>query len=205
MKIFNNNKEDIITAGEMLLKGKLVAFPTETVYGVGVVYDNLESYEKLNKFKKRNPNKPYTLMLDDVNKIKDYADVNPREFRFLQLILPGAVTVVLKAKDSLPKHCIGAKEGTIGIRVPAYKITSDLLKAVGKPLLVPSLNKSGEKPINDVNVIKKKFNKNLDGLLVGQVRDNVPSTVISLMDHKIKVIREGKMSSKVLIEEYNNL
>lgn len=202
MKLLESNLNNIKIAAEALKEGKLVGFPTETVYGVGAIYNDINAYKALNALKRRSPDKPYTLMLYSVNDINKYAYVDEKIMKFLSKEMPGEITVILKAKK-LPNHIMN-NASTIGIRIPKCDITLELLKEVGIPLLVPSLNRSGDTPLSNPNDIKKEFDNELEYLLLGEIKDNVPSTVISLCDN-IKVIREGKVPSKKLIEEYNKL
>ncbi len=202
MLILNSSNKDIKKAAELLLKGKLVGFPTETVYGVACIYDNYQSYLSLNKLKRRTPDKPYTLMLSNVNQISKFANISTKTLSFIKKYLPGSVTFLLPSKKDLPNYL--TKDNVIGIRIPANKEALDLLKEVKKPLLVPSLNRSGECPLTNKEVIVKEFNNDLDALIIGDIKDNIPSTIIMIND-KIKVIREGKISSKEIIKEYNKL
>lgn len=202
MIVLDKEIEDIKKAACMLKEGKLVAFPTETVYGVGCIYNDLSAYNNLNKLKNREPDKPYTVMLSNIDEIFKFARLDERYKSFLDKFLPGSVTLLLPAANNLPTHIY--KNGVIGIRIPSNKIALDLLKEVGAPLLVPSLNKAGESPLTNLDEIKKVFKKDLDAIIVGKIKDNIPSTVVSLVNG-ITIIREGKIPSKLLIEEYNKL
>ncbi len=201
MLILNSSKDSLVKASKLLKASKLVAFPTETVYGVAARYDSIKAYNALNKLKRRKPNKPYTLMLGDIKDIKKFAVTNKKIDSFIKKILPGSVTIVIKAKDNLPSYL--SKDGYIGFRVPDFKSTLSLLKLTG-PLLVPSLNRSDKPPLNDINDIKKEFSKELSAVIVKKIKPDKPSTVISISD-KIKVIREGKVPSRKLINLYNKL
>lgn len=201
MLILDNSQVSLKKAATLLKREKLVAFPTETVFGVGCRFDSLKAYKALNKLKRRTPNKPYTLMLGNINDIKKFAKLTKKDFTFIKKILPGSVTLLLKVKVGLPKYL--SKDGIIGIRVPDYKLTLDLLKLSG-PLLVPSLNRSNQEPLNDIKLIKKEFDHELDAIINVKIKKDKPSTVLLISD-KIKVIREGKIPSKKLIEVYNKL
>lgn len=201
MLILDNSQVSLKKAATLLKHEKLVAFPTETVFGVGCRFDSLKAYQALNKLKRRTPNKPYTLMLGNINDIKKFAKLTDKDFAFIKKILPGSVTLLLKVKSGLPKYL--SKDGIIGIRVPDYKLTLDLLKLSG-PLLVPSLNRSNKEPLNDIKLIKKEFDHELDAIINVKIKKDKPSTVLLISD-KIKVIREGKIPSKKLIEVYNKL
>ena len=201
MIVLNKSHLDLLKASHLLKQGKLVAFPTETVYGVGCTYNSFKAYKALNKLKRRTPNKPYTLMLGSVSEVKKFAKLNKKTTKFINKVLPGSVTLLLKVKPGLPKYL--SKDGIIGIRVPDYKLTLSLLKLSG-PLLVPSLNRANKEPLNEINKIKKEFDGELDAIINAKIKKDKPSTVLLISD-KIKVIREGKIPSKKLIEVYNKL
>ena len=201
MLILDHSSLSLKKASDLLKRDQLVAFPTETVFGVACRFDSLKAYKALNKLKRRTPNKPYTLMLGSVDEIKKFAKLNLKTNKFIKKVLPGSVTLLLKVKPGLPKYL--SKDGIIGIRVPSYKLTLDLLKLTG-PLLVPSLNRSNKKPLNDIKLIKKEFDGELSAVINDPIKKSKPSTVILISD-KIKVIREGKVPSKKLIEVYNQL
>jgi len=203
MIILSKEPNDIKKAANLLNEGKLVGFPTETVYGVGCIYDNIDSYNSLNKLKRRSPDKPYTLMLGDVNDINKYAKISTETLKFIKKYLPGSVTFLLPVKPGLASYL--SKDNIIGIRIPSNIEALSLLKEIKKPLLVPSLNRSGDAPIKDKEEIIQKFTNELDALIVGEITDNIPSTVVYLNNKDIKVIREGKIPSKDIIKEFNSL
>lgn len=202
MKILTSKMSDLKLAAKSLKCGQLVAFPTETVYGVGAIYYDKKAYQKLNKLKKRKPDQPYTLMLADLASISKYAKVNQKILSFLKKFMPGSLTVLLPAKKTLPNWC--KKNNIVGVRIPKNKEALSLLRLVGEPLLVPSLNRSGKTPLTNIKDIEKEFIGELSIVIAGEIKDNVPSTVISLVDG-IKIIREGKISPKTLVKEYQKL
>ncbi|MCQ2753110.1 MAG: threonylcarbamoyl-AMP synthase [Bacilli bacterium] len=201
MIILKNKIEDLKKASQLLKQGKLVAFPTETVFGVGCRFNSFKAYKALNRLKKRTPDKPYTLMLGSVNEIKKFAKLNQKVLKFVKKVFPGSLTLLLPVKKGLPKYL--SKDGVIGIRIPDYPILLDLLKLSG-PLLVPSLNRSGQEPMNNLKAIQKEFNQELDAIIYTKIKKDKPSTILLISD-KIKVVREGKIPSKRLIEVYNSL
>ncbi|MCQ2794363.1 MAG: threonylcarbamoyl-AMP synthase [Bacilli bacterium] len=201
MIILENKIEDLKKASQLLKQGKLVAFPTETVFGVGCQFNSFKAYKALNRLKKRTPDKPYTLMLGSVNEIKKFARLNQKVLKFVKKVFPGSLTLLLPVKKGLPKYL--SKDGIIGIRVPNYPLLLSLLKQSG-PLLVPSLNRSGQEPMNNLKAIQKEFNQELDAIIYTKIKKDKPSTILLISD-KIKVVREGKVPSKRLIEVYNSL
>ena len=192
MKIIEKNNLEL--ASKILRNGGLIAFPTETVFGLGVIYDNKDSYQRLIDVKRRPPEKPFTLMCGDVNDIFKYAYINEKAKKLIDAFMPGQFTIILKAKENLPSYVI-SKEGNVGIRVSSDELVSNLIKKVGKPLLVPSADKSGERPAHNVNDVLNAFNENeLDGVIEGESISNTPSTIVMMNDDDIIIIRKGLIS-----------
>lgn len=176
-------------AAQYLKDGGIIAFPTETVFGLGVVYDNRAAYERLISVKRRPPEKPFTLMLSNPKDISKYAYIDKKSGLLIEKFMPGQFTIILKAKDNLPSFVV-SKEGNVGIRIPDDKLIRDLIDKVGKPLLVPSANRSGEPPLtNDVDVYNE-FKDDVDAVIEGKSISNTPSTIVMVTD-KIEIIREG--------------
>ena len=118
-----------------LNKHGIIAFPTETVMGLGVFYDDFEAYEKLNKVKQRREDKPYTMMLGDPKKITKYADVDHNARKLISAFMPGSVTLLLHAKENVPSY-VTHGTGVVGVRVPSLVDILDMLNQLGKPLLL---------------------------------------------------------------------
>lgn len=196
MKIFAQNQ--IKEAAQILKEGGLIAFPTETVFGFGVIYDNKKSYNRLISVKRRPPDKPFTLMLSDVEDIKKYAYVDERAKKLINKYMPGQFTIILKAKESLPSYCVSS-EGNVGIRIPDYDLVRNLIRETKKPLLVPSANKSGESPLTKSDDVISIFDREIDGIIIGESTSKVPSTIV-LLDKDIKVIREGLIKKEDILK-----
>ncbi|MBP5301397.1 MAG: threonylcarbamoyl-AMP synthase [Bacilli bacterium] len=197
-------KNNLKIASKLLKYGYLVAFPTETVYGVGCVYDNFNAYKKLNILKKRSENKPYTFMLSKFSDINKYAIFSNKKIKkFLKKILPGPITVILPAKKSVPSNLICNK--TIGIRIPKCKIILKIIDFINKAILAPSLNISGQKPLNSIDEIKKNFDNQIKAIVkTNTILSDKASTIITFENDKIRVLRHGKISSSVLERIYDN-
>ena len=176
----------------------VIAFPTETVMGLGVFYDDFEAYNKLNKVKNRPEDKPYTMMLGDTKNIAKYAYVDDRANKIIDAFMPGSITVLLKAKANVPGY-VTHNTGIIGIRVPSLEDIQDMLNKVGKPLLVPSANKSGEKPAFNSEEVKNIFEDELDYIVEGKCIGGVPSTLVDLTNDNIKILREGPISLDMIL------
>lgn len=183
-------------ASFILKRGGIVAFPTETVFGLGVVYDNEKSYERLIKVKRRSPDKPFTLMCADPENISHYAEVDERARKLIKAFMPGQFTLVLKARLEVP-YWVVSNDGYVGVRVPNHKLARDLIRFVGKPLLVPSANVSGEKPYTDSYDVYSGFEGEIDAVIDGLSESNVPSTVV-VLGNKVEVVREGLITKEMI-------
>ena len=192
-------------ASKILQNGGLIAFPTETVYGLGVIFDNEQSYERLINVKRRPPEKPFTLMCGSLDDIKKYAYVNELAQKLIDAFMPGQFTIILKAKENLPRWVV-SKEGNVGIRISDDKFVQNLIIETGKPLLVPSANRSGENPCHTSNEVKDSLGNYLDAIIIGESVSNIPSTIV-FVDDSVHIIRLGEISEseiKNVIKEKNN-
>ena len=180
-----------------LNKHGIIAFPTETVMGLGVFYDDFEAYEKLNKVKQRREDKPYTMMLGDPKKITKYADVDHNARKLISAFMPGSVTVLLHAKENVPSY-VTHGTGVVGVRVPSLVDILDMLNQLGKPLLVPSANKAGEKPAFNSEEVKNIFGNEIDYVVEGECVGGVASTIVDLTTPEVKIIREGPVTKEMI-------
>ena len=179
---------------------QVIAFPTETVFGLGVFYDDYEAYELLNRIKRRKEDKPYTMMLSKVEDISRYADVDDRYLKLIKKYMPGSLTILVKSKDSVPSY-VTHETGIIGIRIPSNKEALGLLEYVKKPLLVPSANRADEKPALSEEEVKAIFVDEVKVVIPGQITSGEPSTIIDITGSEIKLIRKGPIP----LEELNRL
>ena len=172
---------------------QVIAFPTETVFGLGVYYDDEEAYHLLNTIKRRREDKPYTLMLSDIKDINKYAYIKESELNVLKKFIPGPITLLLKCKDNVPGY-VTHNTGVIGVRIPENKEALELLKYLEKPLLVPSANRADQKPAMNDQEVKAIFNDEVAVIIPGQSIGGLPSTIIDLTGEEIKLIRQGPIS-----------
>lgn len=193
------NKE-FKNALEALNDHQVIAFPTETVFGLGVFFDDEKAYQLLNEIKRRKEDKPYTMMLDSTNKISDYAYLDEKYLPIINKYMPGSLTILLKSKSNVPAY-VTHNTGVIGIRIPSNKEALELLKYVKKPLLVPSANRRDEKPALNDEEVKAIFDDEVKAIIKGKAIGGLPSTIIDLTGEQIKIVREGPIS----IEELNSL
>lgn len=187
-----NDWKDYKEAADELKKGKLVTFPTETVYGVGCIFDDEMAYKSLVELKKRPPNKPISMMADSIETVKSYLDCSDKAFAVLSRFLPGEYTFLLKAKPDLYPW-VTLNTGVLGLRVPASEEVRKMLREVGKPALVTSANISGEptaRRYEDLSPVFLEKTFVIDGECVSQVA----STIVDLSSDDPKLIRQGNAS-----------
>ena len=192
-KLFNK-------ALEALNNHQVIAFPTETVFGLGVFYDDEKAYNLLNQVKNRREDKPYTMMLSDVKKISNYAFIKDKYLPIVNKYMPGSLTILVNAKSCVPAY-VTHNTGVIGIRIPSNKEALDLLKFVKKPLLVPSANKADQKPALSADEVRAIFKDEIAVIIPGEISSGEPSTIIDITGDEIKLIRKGP----ILLEELNRL
>ncbi len=176
----------------------IIAFPTETVCGLGIIYDDEKALHNLDRVKGRPENKPYTLMLSDVEQIEKYAFLSDKAKKIIAKFVPGALTLLLPAKEGLP-YWVTRGSNKVGIRISSDELVQNIIRSAGKPLLVPSANRSGEKPCTDMNEVKEIFKDEIGLYFLGVAGMQKPSTIIDLCDN-ISLIREGDITFKEILE-----
>lgn len=179
------NKED--------LKGKIICFPTDTVYGVGCLYNDYDATLKIYQMKGRDYKKPLAVLIskyDDVYYFTDQLDNKTKEL--VDKYWPGALTVIVdKKKDCDVVNLI--EFSTIGLRMPNSIVSLSILAKFG-PLATTSVNLSGNEPLNDLDLIKKTFGKQIDYYIDDLVNfSSVSSTVVKSTKNGIEILREGNI------------
>ncbi|MFH1637418.1 MAG: L-threonylcarbamoyladenylate synthase [Candidatus Woesearchaeota archaeon] len=195
----NPDKEKILEAALLLKEGKLVVFPTETVYGIAVKADNPEAIKRLFIAKKRPLDKPITVLISDKKQVYELArEVPETAKKLMDKFWPGPLTIVLRKKDSV-NDVLTAGSNTIGIRMPDHKVALLLIKEAGI-IAAPSANISGNNPA----VSAEEALKELDGLVdmiidSGKTDIGVSSTVVDLTKEKLVILREGSIGRTTLL------
>jgi len=183
---------------EQLEHGAVIAYPTDTVYGFGCDLTNRKAIDRIYRLKNMSPNHLLSFVCPDLSEIARYAQVGDTAYRILRRILPGPYTVVLEATREVPKKLL-QKRKTVGIRVPDCPIALDLVRAFGRPIISSSVVNGDGQPMEDAEDIRDRYSNQLDAILDGGYLMAEPSTVISLVDDVVEIIREGKGSVEGLI------
>lgn len=185
----NPEKEKIELAIKALKKGKIVLYPTDTVYGLGANIFDIEAVKKIYTIKKRSFHKPLSVCVSKIDDIHKIAHLNKDLEKMLNEIFPGPFTVILKKKDIVPSILTAGGE-KIGIRIPDNNICLELSSEF--PITTTSANLSGEKVLESVNGVLEQLNNEVDLILdAGICKHGIHSTVIDMTIYPPIIIRKG--------------
>ena len=183
-----------------LKDGKVVAIKTDTVYGLICNALNKNATNKIYNLKKREIKKPLSIFLSDRNKIFDFIDekcVDKQVSEIIDKYWPGALTIIFKKKNDLLNHITLDNDG-IGIRIPNDNDLLYILNNIDFPLAQTSCNISGEDELLSFKSIKEKFGDEIDLIVdCGEIKKTMPSTIISVINSEIKILRVGDIKINV--------
>ncbi len=204
MKVFDwtnkINEDELKIVTQALNEGKLIVFPTETVYGIAGNGLTLSVVNNLYQAKKRDYSKPFTLMVNDITKIKDIAYVSENEEKVIKKFMPGPITLILKKKDCI-SNLVTANSDTVGVRIPNHEIALSILKSVDYPLATSSANISGSVNNSNIEDIINDLENYVDIFIKGNISSNLlASTVVEIKNNEVNILRNG-IISKENIEE----
>lgn len=178
-------------AVEILSSGGVIAYPTDTYFGLGCDLGSKKGIEKLYQLKGRDKKKPLSFLCPDLSDVAKYAHVSNFAYRTMKSLTPGAFTFILEATRLVPEAMM-SKQKQVGIRVPDSELARALAAALGRPIVTTSATDDEGEPLIDAKDIKDALGHGLDLILDGGVRLMEPSTVVSLIDDQIEVLRQGK-------------
>jgi tRNA threonylcarbamoyl adenosine modification protein (Sua5/YciO/YrdC/YwlC family) len=173
---------------EVLERGGLIAYPTDTVYGLGCDPLNKQAIDRLYQVKGMPRTKPLALICKDLSDLATYAIVENPEYRLLKRFLPGPYCFILNATREVPKMLM-TKQKTVGIRVPDHPVPRAIVEQLGRPLVSTTAGRDDE-PLVDPWTIEETF-PGLDLVLEADVCGSVPTTVVDLSGGDIRILREG--------------
>lgn len=176
-------------AVEVLAGGGVIAYPTDTVYGLGCDLTNKHAVERLYAIKGMDRSHPLAFVCPDLSDIARYAIVDNQVYRVLRRFLPGPYTFILEATREVPK-LVQMRRKTVGIRVPASETARALARELGRPIISTTAARTGEEPHVDPREIDAAF-RGLALVLDGGAGGLVPTTVIDLTCSPPEVVREG--------------
>jgi len=180
----NTPEEHLLAeAAHILCDGGLVAFPTETVYGLAADATNPQAVMRLNRVKGRPPEKPYSIHLYETAQIAAFVEtIPPLATRLMERFWPGPLTIVMRSKDGK----------TVGFRLPNHPVAQAFLRRCQRPVVAPSANRSGFPPPTDGREALTALDGQFDCLLdAGPTPLGRESTVVSVVGGQLEILREG--------------
>lgn len=178
-------------AAQVLEDGGLIAYPTDTYYGIGCDLLSRKAIDRLYGVKGRDRKKPLAFLCPDLSDVAKYAIVSKFAYRTMKQLTPGPFTFVLNATKLVP-DMMQTKQRQVGIRVPQAPLMLAIASRLGRPIVTTSATDQDGQVLIDAKDIKEQLGTRLDLILDGGVQPNEPSTVVSLVDDQIDVLRQGK-------------
>jgi len=184
-----------------LRRGSVIAYPTDTVYGLGADATNPEAVMKIRTIKQRVDDKPILALVADYAMLEEYAVITPLARILAERYLPGPLSLVLTASDERLAPIAG-KDNAVGFRMPNHPVCTELARAFGRPITSTSFNKTGEPQATALEQMKKQVGQYADMIDVtleyGVLPQSSPSTVVDARGEKAVVLREGAISKEQL-------
>lgn len=195
IKLFEDgpNTKDVLKIVEILEKGGVIIYPTDTVYAIGCDIYNVKAVQRVAWLKGVKPEKAnFSMICRDLSNISEYAKVGNEIFKVMKRTLPGPFTFILNATNKLPNVLMNRRK-TIGIRVPDNRIVMALVEELGHPLLTTSVRDEDDvvEYMTDPELIYEKYRNQVDMVIDGGYGRNVASTVVDCTGGEIEIVRQG--------------
>lgn len=189
------NYDDLKYISKLIKDGKIVIFPTETVYGIGTNAFNEDSISKLYKIKKRPLNKPISLLVSNIKMVKQVVkNINKLEYELMENFFPGPLTIIFEKNNIVP-DIVTSGTKTVGIRMPSNEIALKLIEYANTPIATTSANLSGNNSSTDLMSVYDDFHNDVDFFIDDKSNKiGIPSTIINVIDNKIKILRHGSIT-----------
>ena len=175
---------------QCLESGGLIAYPTDTTYGIGCSIFNKKGIERIYQLKQREKKKPFSFICSSLSEVSRYARISNSAFKILKRHLPGPYTFILEATREVPDLLL-TRQKTVGIRIPDNRICIEIVQQLGNPVITTSANLSGEEPVGDPSLIDTAFGSQLDLVVDGGILTKEVSSVISITADLPEVLRVG--------------
>lgn len=196
-------ENEIETAAQLLNKGEVVSFPTETVYGLGADATNEKAVKKIFEAKGRPSDNPLIVHISSQEQVYEYAESVPKKAeQLIDAFWPGPLTIVLNKKDNLFASTVTARLRSVGLRMPAHEVALELISKVGKPLAAPSANTSGKPSPTTAKHVYHDLNTVISAVVDGgETGVGLESTVLDMTNpNHPMILRPGGISQEDLEE-----
>lgn len=173
--------------------GGLIAYPTDSCYAFGCHIGDKRAIDRIRRIRKTDKNHNFTLVCSDLSEISIYARVDNWAYRMLKSMTPGPYTFILPATREVPKRLQNEKRRTIGLRVPDHAVVKAMLNTLGEPIMSGTLHLPGDdRPMTDPFEIEERIGRQIDAIIDAGPVGIEPTSVLSLSDHHVEVLREGR-------------
>lgn len=183
-------------AADILRDGGVIAYPTDTIYGIGCDVFNKKAIERIYIIKQKDRREPLSFICPDLKGVSKFARVDNRDYKIMRKLFPGPYTFVLRGTRLVPKLML-TKRKTVGIRVPENNICLALLQEFGHPIVSTSVTMGNDEILNDPIDIHERMHKVLDVVIDGGLLSSDASTVVDLTSDPPKVLRAGKGDTRI--------
>jgi len=191
----NPNEKVIQQVVDVLTRGGIIIYPTDTVYGMGCDISNSKAIEKICKIRGIKPEKAnFSFICYDLSHISDFTrQIDNETYRVIKKALPGPFTFIFNANKNVPK-LLSSNKKTVGIRVPDNTIARTIVKMLGNPIISTSIHDDDEimEYSTDPELIYEKYQDIVDLVIDGGYGDNEPSTIVDCSEGEFEIIRQGK-------------
>ncbi len=189
----NPQKRLLLQVVEILNKGGVIAYPTDSGYALGCDWDNKNGADRIREIRHLDEKHDFTLVCENLSHLSEYAKVGNAQYRYLKSHLPGAFTFILPASREVPRRLQTPKKKTIGLRITENIVANELLSYFDKPLISVSLIQPNETiPMTDGWTIQEELGHCLDAVLDGGFCGYEPTTVIDFTDDVPVLVRQGQ-------------
>ncbi len=174
-----------------LKQGAVIAYPTDTMYGIGCDIFNQKAVKRIFQLKKRDKDKPFSFICSSLKDVSQYCFLSNSAYRLMKKCLPGPYTFILPAMKIVPKIML-TRQKTVGIRVPDNRICQQIVDTLGNPILTTSANLEEESYLAEAFEVEERIGSRIDLIIDGEPISPAPSSVVSLIGDEPLVLRVGK-------------
>ena len=192
-------KADQKAVVQILKSGGIVAFPSDTVYGLGALYGNLDALNRLKAAKGRDERKPIPVMISNKEQLAELGVVSDAAKRLADAFMPGGLTLILAKRPEVADAMTNGFP-TIALRMSDDPWLCELIQACGKPLLVSSANLSGAAPGKDGASVLQQLEGRIDAIVMGETHGSLPSTIMDMSSDPPRLIRAGVIKEQAINE-----
>ncbi len=190
-------KEQLQEVAKAIQDGKTIAFPTDTVFGLGVRYDSEEALQRLKQAKLRPESKPIPMMVSKLAQIEEVAYVSEVAKKLIENFMPGAFTIILNKKESVADY-VSNGLSSIALRMPDDAFVLGIMDAIEKPMLVTSANLSAQHSCQTYQEVLAQLEGRIDGIVMGSSKLQNASTIVDATSDAVTIVREGPITKKMI-------